>query len=304
DLVDPDRARQEAAADPGLGDDLGSDRSAQDAGFTREQRSLEARRHGIRGLVGLFAKREDGRPTVVVDLLGGDGLVSRVVESQFGMSDPVFLTCDASPDRVTRAWENGVPALRQPARRQILRDGSVDGVLLAHRSHHVPIADRLRVAQEAWRVLRPGGTFVLHDFAVGSPVDTWFAEVVHRYSATGHLLPHFTAAEMEGCLVAAGFGEVSVRAMDDSFRASGPTAAKAKLAMGRYLLDMYGLEELRARLGEPASHKRAYEIADRIFRYPDHGVSRPRATVLTDLVTGRPEAIMPRQALIGVGRKP
>lgn len=45
-----------------------------------------------------------------------------------------------------------------------LPNGSVDGVLAAYLLRNVP--DRARLVREVARVLRPGGTFVLHDYSV------------------------------------------------------------------------------------------------------------------------------------------
>ncbi|MGW9438093.1 class I SAM-dependent methyltransferase [Streptomyces sp. NPDC055607] len=306
DLVDPVRARGEAAVavDPDADDFRSDGDGGRGTSYVRAQRNTATRSRGIHNLTSLFREGTGSPRPVVVDLLGGDGLVSQVVHHHLGITDVTFLTCDASPDMVTSAWDNGVAALRQSAQRQLLRDDSVDGVLLAYGSHHVPPEERLEVAREAWRVLRPGGLFVLHDFGVGSPVDTWFSDVVHPYSATGHDLAHFTPDEIRGYLRTAGFHEVAVDEMDDSFSTSGPSITAAEVAMGRYLVDMYGLEKLRDRLGEPDCYRRAFDMADRIFRYPEGDGSPARTTFTTDPGDGSARVVLPRRALVGIGRKP
>lgn len=52
-------------------------------------------------------------------------------------------------------------------------------MLLAYGTHHIDPANRLSTVQEAHRVLRLGGVFVLHDFEVGGPMDEWFSKVVN-----------------------------------------------------------------------------------------------------------------------------
>ncbi|MES4831740.1 class I SAM-dependent methyltransferase, partial [Streptomyces anthocyanicus] len=187
---------------PGRHDDFGADgEGSRGVEYVQAQAlNRRARETGIRKLLGFAetARRTAaGDRPVLVDLLGGDGLVRKVCE-ELGIGDFNILTCDASPHMVTTAWAAGVPALLQRAEQPLLRDHSVDAVLLAYGSHHVPSSDRQTVATEARRMLRPGGTFVLHDFLVGSPVDVWFEEVTDVYSATGHKFLHFTRGRDRG----------------------------------------------------------------------------------------------------------
>jgi hypothetical protein len=89
--------------------------------------NTRARATGIRSLLGLAAPRHrapGGERPVLVDLLGGDGLIRKVCE-ELDITDFDVLTCDASPHMVAAAWAAGMPALLQRAEQPLLRDASV-----------------------------------------------------------------------------------------------------------------------------------------------------------------------------------
>ncbi|MFF3272715.1 class I SAM-dependent methyltransferase [Streptomyces chrestomyceticus] len=235
-------------------------------------------------------------------MLGGDGLVSRVA-ALTGRTDTVVATCDASPFMVEQAWARGIPAVRQRAESLLFRDASVGGVLLAYGSHHVPVAQRGTVAQEAFRVLQPGGVFVLHDFLTDSPVDVWFRKVVDVYAATGHDHPHFARDEAAGYLRSAGFEEVGTRLMDDSFVVTGATKEAAQEELGRYMADMYGL----AKLDVPGRGRRRVDGDDaeggtRGLRTQAGGAGLTRGPRLPTLSSRRRRRTAARGR--GVGRRP
>jgi len=127
-----ERQRLRAFEPPGLVDDFGvteadaagratwSPKSVQHL----RQRDPSARRHHHRD------SRAESR--ILVGLLGGDGLVSRVVTLS-GRTDAVTVTCDASPFMVSQDWAGGIPALLQRAEALLFRDGPAGGVLLALR---------------------------------------------------------------------------------------------------------------------------------------------------------------------------
>jgi SAM-dependent methyltransferase len=271
--------------------------------YLTAQQSASTRERGIRGLVDLVERTRTATSDVIVDLLGGDGLVQRVV-SAGNRQIPVIVTCDASPFMVQAAWARGIPALLHRAEHCLFRTGAVGGVMLAYGSHHIDPAQRATVAEEALRILQPGGVFVLHDFAVGTPVDTWFSKVVDVYSATGHDYVHFQPQEVWSLLASAGFADVEVGSLDDSFVISSGTAQESELELGRYLVNMYGLVRLVDELGTPAAYRRAFELASGIFVYEDG--PGPLGRVRTERVPDRPlwSTTMPRAALVGFGRKP
>ncbi|GGY37587.1 class I SAM-dependent methyltransferase [Streptomyces djakartensis] len=267
------------------------------------QRSTRTRARGINQLVDLVTGNSRAASRILVDLLGGDGLVSRVV-ALTGRDDAVIATCDASPFMVEQAWASGIPALRQRAESLLFRDESVGGVLLAYGSHHIPVAERGTVAEEAFRVLQPGGIFVLHDFLTDSPVDVWFRKVVDVYAATGHDYPHFERDEAVSCLGSAGFEDVVPVLMDDSFVVSGATKEQAELELGRYMADMYGLEKLYDELGAQDTHRRTFELVCDIFRYEDVAGAYREVQASFDESRSVWTVTMPREALVVSGRKP
>ncbi|MEU4204819.1 methyltransferase domain-containing protein [Streptomyces sp. NPDC026294] len=305
--LDPERVADQHRRATGLlhqQDDFGDAGSGgRGESYVVAQRSVMTRARGIGRLLDLVAADRRATSRLVLDLLGGDGLVSRVAELT-GRTDTVVATCDASPFMVEQAWARGIPAVRQRAESLLFRDASVGGVLLAYGSHHIPVARRGTVAREAFRVLQPGGVFVLHDFLTDSPVDVWFRKVVDVYAATGHDHPHFARDEAASYLRSAGFEKVGTRLMDDSFVVTGATKDAAREELGRYMADMYGLTRLYAELGPRDTHRRTFELVCDIFRYEDaDGVPREVETSLA-AEENVWSVTMPREALVVCGRKP
>lgn len=288
-------------------DDFGDDAEGGRGGVYLKAQAFNtrARATGIRTLLGLAAPERptaDGERPVLVDLLGGDGLVRKVCQ-ELGLDDFDILTCDASPHMVAAAWAAGMPALLQRAEQPLLRDASVDAVLLAYGSHHVPPSDRQTVASEAYRMLRPGGAFVLHDFLVGSPMDVWFEEVTDPLSTTGHKFLHFTRDEIDGYLEKAGFDHREVREVDDPYTVVGATPEEAELALGRYLLHMYGLVKALDGRTEEQAYRWVAERARSVFRYVETSGSVTGTELRRNDTTGEWHMTVPRRAVVGVGRR-
>ncbi|MEV5749482.1 class I SAM-dependent methyltransferase [Actinoallomurus sp. NPDC052308] len=268
--------------------------------------NVDARAYGIGRLMELMRPAPGEQDTAdrrtIVDLLGGNGLVRQVC-ARLGIPDVEVVTCDASPHMVQTAWAAGIPALLQRAERQLFQTESVDGVLLAYGSHHIPAEDRGVVAEDAYRVLRRGGTFLLHDFEAGSPMDTWFTTVVDPYSQTGHEFAHFTADEIQEYLIKAGFDTYEVVEIDDPYTAVGETPETAELNLGEYLVNMYGLCRIQESLGEQEAFRWALDRAKQIFQY-DNGDDEPlRGTLEYDSDLRSWRMTIPRKALVGVGRR-
>ncbi|MFJ2773995.1 class I SAM-dependent methyltransferase [Streptomyces sp. NPDC087300] len=307
-LVDRERLESfsaETQERPVKHDDFGSDEAGgRGIEYLHAQAiNTQARATGIKKLLGFAGgSAERSGERYLVDLLGGDGLIRTVCE-ELGITDFNILTCDASPHMISAAWAARKPALLQRAERPLLKDSSVDAVLLAYGSHHVPPSDRQAVATEAARMLRPGGTFVLHDFLVGSPVDVWFEQVTDAYSETGHKFLHFTWDEITGYLEKAGFDSCDVLEIDDPYTATGPTPEAAELEIGKYLLNMYGLTKLLKDRDEADAYRWTAKTAQSIFRYEDAKGGLLEAELGFDEESDAWRITIPRRAVVGIGRK-
>ncbi len=117
----------------------------------------------------------DGSPLQVLDLGCGSGASTRALldawAARGGSVGELSVTgVDASEGMAEQAraktWPPSVTLVVSDAVTHLesLPSGSVDGVLAAYLLRNVP--DRARLVREVARVLRPGGTFVLHDYSV------------------------------------------------------------------------------------------------------------------------------------------
>jgi aminoglycoside phosphotransferase (APT) family kinase protein/SAM-dependent methyltransferase len=305
--IDPDRLEYASRVADDLmegGDEFGSSSvGSRGSSYRRAQLVASTRKVGINGLLAMFAPSEvAGRRSRILDALGGDGLIARIVQN-----DPLLirersvLTSDVSDDMVQAATMYGLPAMRQAAQCLALRSGTMDGVLLAYGTHHIPGPDRAATCAEALRVLRPGGRFVLHDFATGSPAARWFDDVVHRYSHTGHDYEHFDSDGLRLLLEGAGFEQVQVGPFYDPFVVVASTATEGRTRLGSYLLDMYGLDLLTEELGRELAISRTLELAENCFRYDgDVGADQ----VFACESPGSAYVECPRVALVASGIRP
>ncbi len=245
----------------------------------------------------------------VLDVLGGDGVLTRALHLLTPPeSMPNVITSDLSEDMVAAAQAYGLFAMWQPAQNLLLKDNSLDGVIIAYGSHHIPKGQRLKTCQEAFRVLRPGGKIAFHDFEEDSPMSRWFGDVVDRYSQTGHAFPHFTREEIAEYLSEAGFEDVTVRHLYDPFVMWGESPDDVRRALAECLLYMYGLVKLSDGRDNGEALMAVDELAFDCFKY-DYGrmgldESFGAPAVRLEESGGRWRIELPRVALVGCGVKP
>jgi ubiquinone/menaquinone biosynthesis C-methylase UbiE len=289
-------------------DDSGRGRGA---AYRHAQIERTARYEGITMLLQWMGTGVRDKASILLDVLGGDGLMADVWRLSAGAArdgEVRLLTGDLSGRMVQAALDAGLPAVRQPAQRLLLKDSCVDGVVIAYGTHHIPRAERPLACREASRVLRRGSRLVLHDFEEKSPVAQWFEGVVHRYSPAGHPYEHFTDAEMIRYLRQCGLVDIRIERVYDPFRIHRTNAREAMTALLRYVLDMYGLRLLHDEYEDEAETMvRLRELLELYFRYDPS--DQPHLTGWSGRLDVRRDgggfvAELPRIALVASGVKP
>ncbi|WP_242569410.1 class I SAM-dependent methyltransferase [Streptomyces sp. NP-1717] len=279
--------------------------------YRRAQRADGARRQGIARLFTELAGPDHAALSRVLDVLGGDGLLTRVWRGMSGArnSGPVpLITGDVSAGMVRSALDRGLPAVRQQAHSLLHRDGVLDGVLLAYGTHHLEVGHRPAALREAYRCLGRGGRVALHDFDERSAVARWFREAVAPYSRAGHAYPHFTAEEMRGYLESAGFADVEADRMYDPVVIEGDSEEEALAGLADYMTDMYGLALITEAAQSRADARDTVLCMLRdIFRYTDADLPYDAPGAVRDLTVHRAgarfRAELPRVALLATGTK-
>ena len=245
----------------------------------------------------------------ILDVLGGDGILARAFssfQSQKNLRLPI-LTSDIAGDMISQAFNYGLPLIRQPAHYLFLKNNSYDAVIIAYGTHHIPEEERVNACKEAFRILKPGGRIVIHDFEENSCMSRWFNDVVDKYSITGHAYHHFTIDKLRYYLKKGGFKNIKITHMYDPFIIRDARKHKAYSKLMDYVLDMYGLEKLKK--GGNIRNTRA-KVCNLIKKYmlynlEDIKEAKPywKRSLSLFQENGEFVAEMPRIALVGIGTK-
>ena len=286
----------------------GSDKGGRGEIYRRTQvRYPLARTRGIKSLFDLLMP-EGGSGKYILDVLGGNGTLTRTMRLMTPPADmPEIITGDSAGSMVTDALVRGFPAVRQLAQSLLLADRTMDGVIFAYGTHHVPVSDRLTALTEAHRILRPGGRVLVQDFVENSPTARWYSEVIEKYTLTGHDCVHFTEAGIRALLEDAGFENVRVTKVYDPCVIWADSADKAWVELLRYLVDLFSLERLRPKNGQP-SHDHWKMVREIFSPYAEHLVDDDAMAGQLDPIkvsgeNGRYAAELPRVALVATGDK-
>jgi ubiquinone/menaquinone biosynthesis C-methylase UbiE len=283
-----------------------SDDTGRGDSYRRAQTDASVRLTGIRQLLRL-ALPAPAPASMVLDVLGGDGTVARAVadRTEDDLSMVTVVTGDISGEMVQRALAQGQPAVRQAADFLFLRNDSVDAVVLAYGTHHIAVRQRAAAVAEAFRVVRPGGRVVLHDFAEDSPMVNFFAQVVHPNSCAGHDYPHFSLEHLNDLFRQAG-AYPRVINMYDPLKVVADTLDAARRKMCDYVGDMYGIRHL---FDDRDGSDAPWRILERYFDHSNYPARLPNNvdTTLRPRIyqTGNQfVAEVPRVAMVAVAQKP
>jgi ubiquinone/menaquinone biosynthesis C-methylase UbiE len=231
-------------------------------------------------------------PYFLLDVFGGAGFIAQFARDSLGFPGTV-ITSDPSALMVRLTLNKQLPTLWQRAQDLLMtRSDSLDAVLFAYGTHHVPIAERLQSFKEAWRVLKPGGVLLFHDFPEQGVASRWFAEIVDPYTFTGHKHAHFSAEGVADYYTAANFHIHALSEIDDCFQFDGSSREAALMEAIEFMGGAYGLEKLEK---SPDGTTFLWEKIQQIFPIDETPAASP---------TERYRIVIHRPALLGVGVKP
>lgn len=283
-----------------------SDQTGRGDTYRTAQTDVSVRWTGMRQLLSLCGLDRPRGHMVLLDVLGGNGTIARAIH-QYGeasLADVSVLTGDLSAEMVDNALNDGLAAIRQSADFLFLKERSVDSVLLAYGTHHIPPKCRPLAVAEAVRALRPGGRIVLHDFVEEGPIAHFFHQIVHSYSKAGHDYEHFSRESMADLFLAAGL-RVSIHELYDPLVVRGRNADEARRKMCDYIINMYGVGSW---ISPRTDLDAAWKQLTRCFDYSEHMIMSMLLgkTPMTPVVRREGAgfvAVVPRVALVALARK-
>lgn len=164
-----------------------------------------------KGVAMITAMPADGQVKRILDLGVSAGATTIALKQRHPAAEVWGIDISAPMVRYAhiRALEAGVDInLRQMAAEDMdFPDGHFDAVLAMLLFHELPVPVARQVIAEAFRVLRPGGTFTVLDFAGDRQRDVYsmfFAEMDAADNGEPYL-PDYVRSNVEDLLVAAGF---------------------------------------------------------------------------------------------------
>jgi SAM-dependent methyltransferase len=164
-----------------------------------------------KGIAMAAAPPADGRVDRILDLGVSMGATTIALKQRFPQAETFGIDISAPMVRYAhlRAVEAGADVqFRQMAAEQLaFPDGHFDVVFAVLLFHELPVPVARQVISEAFRVLRPGGTFTVLDFSGDRERDVYsmfFAEMDAADNGEPYL-PGFIRSNVEDLLVAGGF---------------------------------------------------------------------------------------------------
>jgi SAM-dependent methyltransferase len=275
-----------------------------------QNRNPLIRARGIKALFDLL--KSDGEPLhsreLVLDAMGGNGTLTRAMRQISPFTTPFIITSDASPMMIADGLAQGLPAIRQPVQVLLFGDSTLDGVILAYGTHHIPPQDRLAAFKELHRVVKPGHRVVIQDFEEGSPTARWYSELLHEYTMTRHDCRHFTREGLKELCLEAGFTDVRILEVYDPFVVQGDSPEEAQRALVDHVCSLFALEKLYVPGREEKSErwKEAQEVIRPYGTFRPEDLPRSCGAIPEPAVTrlnGRYVAEFPRVALVAVAAR-
>ncbi len=190
----------------------------------------QARQRELNGLLDLVELKKG---MVVVDVQAAGGYVSDAIHAR--LDGAVRCVCIEPSDALRARISPRHTVLAEPVHAfPSVPAQSADLVVGLAGLHH---SDDMRATvKECYRVLKPGGHFVLCDVEIGSAEARWLDEFVNEHSSAGHQGSFITVDLLDGLLGDAGFGGANVS------RKSVPWAFASEDDAVRFFLGLFGLQ--------------------------------------------------------------
>jgi ubiquinone/menaquinone biosynthesis C-methylase UbiE len=148
----------------------------------------------------------------VLELGPGHGLTTTLLQPHFRQLTALEVDPRLADALVARFSNTNVVVIRGDATDMPLADARFSGVVCLHMLHHVPCKElQDQLFREAWRVLKPGGTFVGID-SLG--MDRLWMRTIH----IGDTLVPVDPSTLQQRLQTAGFAHVAVKTNPYAFR--------------------------------------------------------------------------------------